>query len=448
MKDTILEKLLIFLKENLEEGKPILLGYSGGFDSKALYYLLIKAEKRVNLKLHIAHIDHSWREKSLEQAKELKREVEKNGHFFHLKVLKNNFLKNSSNIEKKYRDLRFLFFKELFKKYGFQALFLAHQKNDLCETVLKRFLEGADFNGLKSMSMASQMGSVKIFRPLLCFSKDELKNWLKKNNLTAIDDETNRDTKYLRARMREDILPFLSEKFGKEILENLYTASLRANHLERYLDKKTEKYFQKRVDGKCGIFLDFSKFLDIEEIEKRYIIKKIAKKLNIDISRSILDRISLAIKLFKANYRINLKNCNIVMDRGVVFFQKKIFFREDKAMKLETGIKKWGSWVFDVRVVNEVNFDKKVSWEDLWKGEGVFFLPKGDYFLTLPKKGDSFLGKKLVRWFYDNRVPSFFRFCFPVIKKKGFIVHEFLSGKSEKRELAKDYYKVLLKLSD
>jgi len=82
MKDPLFNKIKTFLKKNIDLKKPILLGYSGGFDSKTLFYLLLKLKEEINIDLHVAHVDHGWRKTSKKQAQMLKKEVEKKGIFF------------------------------------------------------------------------------------------------------------------------------------------------------------------------------------------------------------------------------------------------------------------------------------------------------------------------------------------------------------------------------
>ena len=62
-----------FLTLNLIPGKRLLLALSGGGDSLALLYLLIECREKLDFELHIAHVDHAWREESEREAALLER---------------------------------------------------------------------------------------------------------------------------------------------------------------------------------------------------------------------------------------------------------------------------------------------------------------------------------------------------------------------------------------
>ena len=87
IKDPLLKTLKDFLKSKNVSSQPILIGYSGGCDSKALLYLSLECSLLFKFPLYVAHIDHGWREESKQQAKALQKEVEELGLPFYLKVL-------------------------------------------------------------------------------------------------------------------------------------------------------------------------------------------------------------------------------------------------------------------------------------------------------------------------------------------------------------------------
>ena len=135
------------LKYNLKD-KKILLAFSSGSDSRALFELLLKLKDKFNFELHLAHIDHSYRKDSEAESLMLKKEMQEKNIFFHLKKID---IKNFKNLEDKFRIERYNFFEELYFKNNFDALLLAHHKNDLAETVLKRLFEGASIFNLTAM---------------------------------------------------------------------------------------------------------------------------------------------------------------------------------------------------------------------------------------------------------------------------------------------------------
>ena len=151
-----LPQVAAFLKEHWDGSSPLLLGYSGGPDSKALLYALLEAGVK---NLHLAHIDHGWREESGAEAEALRGEAESLGCPFHTVRLPKP---GKGNWEDEARKGRLAFFQSLFQIEPFQALLLARQKEEQAETVLKRVLEGAQSRpGIEPAGRCEQMAGLR-----------------------------------------------------------------------------------------------------------------------------------------------------------------------------------------------------------------------------------------------------------------------------------------------
>ncbi len=231
----MLQVLKKFLSLHWEKGRPVVLACSGGPDSKALLYLLIEAKQFFNIDLHVAHIDHGWREESGAEADVLKKEVEMLGLSFHLKKFQNVAQKEGAA-----RDGRYTALTEIAHEIDAQAILLAHQMEDQAETVLKRIFEGASLTACKGMKEVSRHREYVLWRPLLSISKKELMEWLENKNIGYFTDPTNLDAKYLRGRLRTSIFPFLEKEFGKSIVKNLCLLGKRAEKLEEHLIRATQ----------------------------------------------------------------------------------------------------------------------------------------------------------------------------------------------------------------
>jgi tRNA(Ile)-lysidine synthase len=260
-----------FLKENWDQKSPLLLGYSGGPDSKALLYALLEAGCQT---LHVAHVDHGWREESAREEEIVRKEIE------HLKLPYFTTRLNGIAKEAIAREERFKFFKSLFEKNSYQALILGHQADDLAETVLKRIFEGTHLPFIGGMKPVSSMLEMTLWRPLLKISKKELINYLETKQLKPLFDPTNKDPAYLRARMRVETLPFLQKSFGKSILENLCILAERAAELNEYLDKKTSHLSSNEIS--CA---------GLERIELRYVLQKVAAREKVFLTRVVLEQL-------------------------------------------------------------------------------------------------------------------------------------------------------------
>lgn len=286
----------LFLKQIPKVEKPFLLGFSGGSDSLALAYSLI--EKKVPLEL--AHFDHKWREQSTLECEKLKEFANSFSIPFY----------SASRTQKEKTELaarneRYQFFTELFESEKYEALLLAHHQNDQVETVLKRVLEGASLIKLQGMKAFSHFGEIPVWRPLLDVPKAEILKFLDQNNLKPIEDETNHDPKYLRTRLRQ-LIPYIGEKFGKEITSSFLTLSKRTSQLEKYLDRQTEKY--QPIETPKGAMWDFA---GAHPVEIEYVLKK-----TISLKRGELKRVVQAIHNKAFNHKVNRK---VLVDRQKVF---------------------------------------------------------------------------------------------------------------------------------
>src|SRR5580700_9872206 len=197
MKDPILLEVRKFLSLRLVSKKPLLIGYSGGPDSKALLYLLLECRRFFSFELHVAHLDHGWREESRKEAQEIQDEIELLGLTFHLKSLSmKDFY--TGNSEQQGREYRFDFFSQIYSELGAQALLLGHQADDQAETILKRVFEGASFFSLTGLSMETTFCNMRIWRPLLKLEKKTILQWLAKKGLNHFTDATNFQKRFLR----------------------------------------------------------------------------------------------------------------------------------------------------------------------------------------------------------------------------------------------------------
>ncbi len=296
-----------FLSRNYPKKRgPLLLGLSGGADSKALLYALLDC----GIQPHLAHIDHGWRGESKKEADLLLEEAKSLGLVFHTKKL---VTVEKRNLEAICREERLTFFYELFCQYKYDALLLAHQKNDLLETVLKRILEGAHIFQLFGMTEVSWYKDMPLFRPLLGIYKEEIYKYLEDKKVSYFQDSTNEDISFLRGRMRKNILPQLQMEFGKGIEENLYQLSCRSLELSSYLEQRVQLYLDNVVVGSWGKSLSFN---GLHQIEARYLVRKF---LGFALPRKELEQILQWLKE-------NAKDKEILRKEGAIRIDNKILF--------------------------------------------------------------------------------------------------------------------------
>jgi tRNA(Ile)-lysidine synthase len=267
-----------FLARHWDGRRPLLLGYSGGPDSKALLYALREAGCGA---LHIAHVDHGWREESAKEAAGLKDEAEKLGLPFHSIRLEPPRTQNKEDLARK---ARLSYFRTLFDAIPFQALLLGHHADDLAETALKRVFEGAHLPFLGGMEPISRLEGMEVWRPFLHIRKREIFQFLSSRRLAPLLDATNRDPSFLRSRMREETIPLIAQSFGKEIVENLSCLSERASELKKYLDRRIASCAVRR-----GVWGAAVRSAGVERIELRHLLQKMAGEEGVVLPRTVLE---------------------------------------------------------------------------------------------------------------------------------------------------------------
>lgn len=294
-----------FFKNHWNKKDPVLLGLSGGPDSKALFHLLLE----LKIPFSAAHVNHGWRKESSQEAEALELLCKKNNINFYVKNLS---MKLGSNLEDRARNERFAFFKEIILEKGYSALLLAHHGDDLAETVLKRIFEGANIENLSGPQQVSQKEGISIWRPLLEIQKKEILDWLAEKKIDYFLDSTNNDDCFLRARMRKSLLPLLSEHFGKNVVPALMRMGRNAGEFSEFLDKHTKPYRDENP------VLNFSKIASLSSFEAKLILRDFLERQGITASHPQIEAIYLHLKRKSAHKKLIIGKKEAHLNKGTL----------------------------------------------------------------------------------------------------------------------------------
>lgn len=272
----MIEHVHRFFQQMKLDSRPLLLGLSGGPDSTALLEITLEC---IKLPIHVAHVDHGWRSESRDEAAAVEAACERRGIPCHLTHL--DLDPAGSNLEERSREARLAFFKTIYEDIDGQALLLGHHADDQAETVLKRLLEGANMAALGGIRKDSQIHGMRLLRPLLGLHKAQVISWLDDRKISYFQDRSNRDTRYLRARMREEIIPTLEGSFGKKVSKNLCQIGERLEELSSYLDRRTESYIAAREGHSLNL-----EGATLDPIELEHLIRRFAKVCDMELSKA------------------------------------------------------------------------------------------------------------------------------------------------------------------
>ncbi|MDJ0652044.1 MAG: tRNA lysidine(34) synthetase TilS [Simkaniaceae bacterium] len=388
-----------FLTPRLEKGVKLLLGFSGGPDSMALLHFLLEAQQELDFSLHLAHVDHGWREESKKEAQVLNDLAKQLKLPFHLCCLAKM---EGGDLENRARDKRMAFFSALQEKYRFQALLLAHHKGDQAETVFKRVAEGSGIKGLGGLYPERKQGNLSIWRPLLPLVKEDLYSYLKKKRLHFFEDSTNQDPAYLRSRLRGNLFPQLEKIFGKKMEGNFARLGKTCQEFAYYFEEKGKTIKKAFVAGPFGSYLDLN--LGFHPLELKFFLKELSS-----ISYDALEVLMKLIKERRSSRLIQAKPYTFQLSQSHLFIYKEAFpdyFQTPENWKQET--------VGD--------------WKTFWKGK--IQIPNGDYEIRRLSKLGPLLRRKIKKWYASNRVPSFFYDKAPIFMRDQKIISECLTGKA------------------
>jgi len=206
--------LLAFLKLHQLAGRHLLLGLSGGLDSRVLLHLLGHARAKMEFTLSAVHINHRISPQANGWAEFCAGICARDAVPFH--VAEVDVPRDSGlGLEAAARAERYA----VLLDSEADAVMLAHHRDDQAETLLLQLLRGAGVKGLAAMGEISfQQSAISrqpkaILRPLLGVSRAKLLEYAQAHELQWIEDESNLDLAYDRNFLRHQILPELEKRF-------------------------------------------------------------------------------------------------------------------------------------------------------------------------------------------------------------------------------------------
>ena len=187
-------------------GKKLLLATSGGLDSMVMVDLF----RKLSFEIAIAHCNFQLRGvESFEDQNFVQNYAESN----EIKLFVTQF--DTEAFAKDYklstqvaaRELRYNWFHELLETGKFDYVLTAHHADDNLETFLINLARGTGLDGLTGILAQNE----NVIRPLLLFSRQEIEQYAKENNIDWREDSSNASDKYLRNKIRHNLVPILKE---------------------------------------------------------------------------------------------------------------------------------------------------------------------------------------------------------------------------------------------
>lgn len=265
-------------------GETIVAAVSGGPDSVALLHVLHRLAPRNEWKLSAAHVNHSLRgEESDEDEAFVRKLCDRLGVPLYTRRVdvKSQLDQYGRNLQAAARALRFQTLREAAEERGAATVVLGHHGDDQAETVLMRLLRGTGPGGLSGIRPVSHVNGMRLVRPLLWVTKQELERYNEEHELESRFDSSNASRYYFRNVVRLDILPYLLRHHSGAADSLRRVAEMSAAE-DDYLDKAARERIAGFERGDNGIVRAArEQFASVHIALQRRMIKIILNSLNL-----------------------------------------------------------------------------------------------------------------------------------------------------------------------
>jgi tRNA(Ile)-lysidine synthase len=241
---SFLKRIEQVLKDLIAPGDKVLVGVSGGADSIALLHVLHWFSRIQNYSLIVVHINHMARGKDSDaDAGFVESVAEKLKLPFYLKKIDVGIerLQLKTSFQDAARIIRYQFFEETLQATGGNKIALGHSADDQVETILMNIVRGT---GLKGLTGIPQVRGY-IIRPFLKIHRNDLEIYLEEKDISFRDDSSNSDKKYLRNRIRHELIPHL-ETYNPNVKKCLQEMSGIAREEDSLLSQMVRDIFNQK----------------------------------------------------------------------------------------------------------------------------------------------------------------------------------------------------------
>ena len=276
---------------------PVILMVSGGADSMALLHMAVTEQidlgdgaglvRVAQERLHVLHVNHLLRGADADADQRFVQET-CDSLGISCTVLRVDVAKLAQecdgNVEEMGRRVRYNAARELAQKLCTEQgvsrqkakILTAHTADDRAETFMMNVMRGSGMSGLASIPRHRGL----IYRPLLDYTHDQLKDWLKARDLDWHEDATNTDTHYLRAYMRHNVLPLLKARNPMLVQTVCKIADLMTDE-DDYLEGKAARKLRQITlrKSESSLVLDALKLSSTDVVIARRVVRIVSRQL-------------------------------------------------------------------------------------------------------------------------------------------------------------------------
>jgi tRNA(Ile)-lysidine synthase len=264
----------------VQTGDRVLVGLSGGPDSTTLLLCLHQLAEKNALTIGTAHLNHGLRgegaARDVRRAAALAKAL---GLPFYTESRLVEAFRQTRRLspEEAAREVRYQFLESIADKHGYNRIALGHHQNDDAELLLMRFLRGSGPLGLSGIppKRSGTVGNLAIIRPLIRVPRKAIETFLARSGVAAAEDESNADVRFLRNRVRRELLPLLQAQYNPALSEGLSRMASFTRDEEDWLADVSEKMLKQitLVHQRSALVLDRRGFSSCHPALQRRVLR-------------------------------------------------------------------------------------------------------------------------------------------------------------------------------
>lgn len=253
----------------------VLVAVSGGPDSVALLLFLAKIAHQHSIadNLVVAHCNHQTGEQNKHDQRFVNQLSDQMGLPFVAirRGGKNDISSGGPSSEESLRNFRYHALIQAAQDAAARYIVTGHTKDDQIETVLFRLCRGTGIFGLSGIRSLRVTDGISVIRPMLEITRKEILAFLSELNQSFQLDPSNSSNHYTRNFLRNEVLPLIDCKFGKQFRDSFSRLSEQAVELEHFLDSLAQEFASQEAIGTQVI--DVSRLRQQHDVLIRHALK-------------------------------------------------------------------------------------------------------------------------------------------------------------------------------
>lgn len=239
------ERVLLFCQKHAlcAINDSLLIACSGGVDSMVLAEIIYSLQSELGVtKIALAHLNHEWRKEAYQDQAIVEQWARTRNVpcFVATRTEIESLLtyKSANDYSEAYgRKLRQAFLEDIKNKHGFTSIATAHHADDVIETFLIRCIRGSSISGINGLRPKQE----NYIRPLLEINKQELYAYASSRGIPFVEDASNANDRYLRNRLRNNVIPALEkadQRSKNGILKTLASLDKTEEYITRVINTR------------------------------------------------------------------------------------------------------------------------------------------------------------------------------------------------------------------